>query len=56
MISPLIDGIALLVDDVFSAHLANPIVKTRLENIKEMELVKRMARKFFCAGGHACRT
>lgn len=44
------DGIARLVDDVIAAHLDNPIVKTRFENIKDMEHTKRMAREFFCAG------
>ena len=38
------------VDDVIAAHLDNPIVKTRFENIKDMEHAKRMAREFFCAG------
>lgn len=44
------DGIARLVDDVIAAHLDNPIVKTRFENIENMEHAKRMAREFFCAG------
>jgi hemoglobin len=44
------DGIARLVDDVMAAHLANPLVKTRFENIKDMERAKRMAREFFGAG------
>ena len=44
------DGIARLVDDVIAAHLENPIVKNRFENIKDMEHAKRMAREFFCAG------
>lgn len=44
------DGIARLVDDVIAAHLANPIVKTRYENVKDMEHVKRVSREFFCAG------
>jgi hemoglobin len=44
------NGIARLVDDVLAAHLANPIVKTRFENIKDMDHAKRMAREFFCAG------
>ena len=44
------NGIARLVDDVIAAHLDNPIVKTRFENIKDMEHAKRMAREFFCAG------
>lgn len=44
------DGITRLVDDVIAAHLDNPIVKARFENIKDMEHAKRMAREFFCAG------
>ena len=44
------DGIARIVDDVFAAHLDNPIVKARFEYIKDMEHAKRMAREFFCAG------
>jgi hemoglobin len=44
------EGIARLVDDVMAAHLVNPIVKTRFENIKDMERAKRMAREFFCSG------
>ena len=43
-------GIARLVDDVMAAHLANPLIKTRFENIKDMERAKRMAREFFGAG------
>src|SRR5512139_527617 len=44
------DGITRLVDDVMAAHLANPLVKTRFQQIKDMEHAKRMAREFFCAG------
>jgi hemoglobin len=44
------DGIARLVDDVMAAHLANPIIKPRFENIKDKERAKRMAREFFSAG------
>lgn len=43
-------GIAQLVDDVMAAHLSNPMVKTRFENIKDMEHAKQMAREFFSAG------
>jgi len=43
-------GIAGLVDDVMAAHLANPIVKTRFANIKDLDRAKKMAREFFCAG------
>lgn len=44
------DGIAGLVDDVMAAHLTNPLVKTRFENIKDLDRAKKMAREFFCAG------
>lgn len=44
------EGIARLVDDLVAAHLVNPIVKTRFENIKDMEHAKQMARDFFSAG------
>lgn len=44
------DGIARLVDDIINAHLNNPIVKTRFENIEDLDHAKMMARQFFCAG------
>lgn len=44
------EGIASLVDDVMAAHLANPLIKTRFENIKDLDRAKRMAREFFGAG------
>ena len=44
------DGIARLVDDLVAAHLSNPIIKTRFENIKDLDHAKQMAREFFCAG------
>lgn len=44
------EGIARIVDDVMAAHLANPVIKTRFENIKDIEHAKRMAFEFFCAG------
>jgi hemoglobin len=44
------NGIAGLVDDVMAAHLANPVVKTRFENIKDLDRAKKMAREFFSAG------
>lgn len=43
-------GIARLVDDVMAAHMTNPIVKTRFENIKDLDRAKKMAREFFSAG------
>lgn len=44
------NGIAKLVDDIMDAHLVNPVVKTRFENIKDLDFAKKMAREFFCAG------
>lgn len=44
------EGIARIVEDVMANHLANPLVKTRFENIKDLERTKRMAREFFGAG------
>ena len=44
------NGIARLVDDVMAAHQSNPVVKTRFENIKDLDRAKKMAREFFCAG------
>jgi len=44
------NGIAKLVDDIMAAHLVNPIVKTRFENIKDLDRARQMAREFFCAG------
>lgn len=43
-------GIARLVEDVVAAHLANPIVKTRFENVKDLPRLYKMAAEFFCAG------
>lgn len=44
------DGIARLVDDVIVAHLANPIVKSRFQQIEDMAKTKRVVTDFFCAG------
>lgn len=43
-------GIARLVDDVVAAHLSNPLVKTRFENVKDLDHLKQMACEFFCMG------
>jgi hemoglobin len=43
-------GIAQIVEDLVAAHLTNPVIKTRFENIKDLEHAKKMAREFFCAG------
>ena len=44
------DGITRLVDDAVDAHLGNPLVKTRFENVEDLEHAKRMSVAFFCAG------
>lgn len=44
------DGIARIVNDVMSNHLTNPVVRTRFENIKDLDHARRMAAEFFCAG------
>lgn len=43
-------GISRLVGDVIAAHLSNPLVKTRYENVEDLEHTKKMATEFFCAG------
>ena len=43
-------GISAIVEDIMAAHLANPVVSPRFQNIKDLEHSKRMAREFFCAG------
>jgi hemoglobin len=44
------DGIARIVNDVMANHLTNPVVRTRFENIKDLDHARRMAAEFFCAG------
>jgi hemoglobin len=43
-------GMAQIVDDTIAAHLNNPIVKARFENVKDIGHLKKMACGFFCAG------
>lgn len=43
-------GLARIVDDVIAAHLANPIVKTRFENAKDLGRLREKALEFFSAG------
>jgi len=44
------EGITRLVEDAVDAHLNNTIVKTRFENVKDIEHAKRMSHEFFCSG------
>ena len=50
------DGITQLVDDMIDAYLHDPIVKTRFENVDDLDHAKRMAVEFFCAGSGGPQT
>jgi hemoglobin len=43
-------GIDRIVNDVMTAHLANPLIKTRFENAKDIERARRMAKEFLAFG------
>jgi hemoglobin len=43
-------GIDRIVRDVIAAHLANPLIKSRYEGVKDMERLHRVSVEFFCAG------
>lgn len=43
-------GISALVEDVVAAHLANPAVQPRFQNVKDLAHLKKLATEFFCAG------
>jgi len=44
------DGIARITRELIKNHLSNPLVKTRYENIKDLERVEQRVVEFFCAG------
>lgn len=44
------DGIASLVEEAVAKHLANPLVKSRFENVEDLERAKEMSREFFSVG------
>ncbi|CUA99479.1 group I truncated hemoglobin [Thiomonas bhubaneswarensis] len=44
------EGITRIVDDFVAAHLANPAIKARFENVKDIDHAKRMGVEFMCAG------
>ena len=44
------NGIAGIVGDVVAAHLVNPLVKARFENVEDIDKLKRLATEFFAAG------
>jgi len=43
-------GITRLVDDVVTAHLTNPLIKTRFEKIADLSATKKAVADFMCAG------
>lgn len=43
-------GLARIVNDVIDNHLANPVVKTRFENAKDLPRLRQLALDFFTAG------
>ena len=43
-------GISGIIDDVVAAHLANPLVQTRFQNVEDLQHLKQMACEFFAAG------
>lgn len=44
------EGITRIAEDVVANHLANPAVKTRFENVKDLAQLKKLAAEFFCMG------
>lgn len=44
------EGIARITADLMKNHLANPLLKNRFENSKDLARVERRAVEFFCAG------
>jgi hemoglobin len=44
------EGITRITADVLKNHLANPLLKTRFENSKDLARVERRVIEFFCAG------
>lgn len=44
------ETITRIVDDIIAAHLSNPLIQARFQNIKDLEHAKQMAREFFAAG------
>jgi len=43
-------GIDRIVRDVIAGHLANPLVKSRYEGVKDFDHLHRVSVEFFCAG------
>lgn len=43
-------GISALVEDIVAAHLTNPAVQARFQNVNDLAHLKKMAREFFGAG------
>ncbi len=45
-----VEGISRIVRDVIANHLANPLVKSRFESVKDMDRLHKVSVEFFCAG------
>jgi hemoglobin len=45
-----VDGISRIVRDVITNHLANPLIKSRYESVKDMDRLHRVSTEFFCMG------
>lgn len=44
------DGITRIIGDMIAAHLRNPVIKPRFENVKDLDHAARMGVQFLCAG------
>ena len=44
------EGISRIVRDIITLHLANPVIKARFQNIKDMDRLHRVSVEFFCSG------
>lgn len=44
------EGIERITRSILRNHLANPLIKTRFENSKDLARIERRAVEFFCAG------
>lgn len=45
-----VEGVGRIVRDVITNHLANPLIKSRFEGVKDMDRLQRVTTEFFCAG------
>lgn len=50
------NGITQLVDDMIDAYLVNPIIKTRFENVADLDNTKRITVEYLCANSGGPQT